>query len=249
MYGTARELSSGWQSHRLLKKWRPVGKVKGEYYISIDIETFGPCPGINSMVQFGAAFYNADGVLLTIFKRNLLELPDSVRDLDTMDWWAKQEIEFPGIMDRLMTDRVEPAAAMQDFTHLVDKVDRETGCRAVVVAYPAGFDFTFLLYYLYRFTGRSCVGISALDMKTLSMALVPGRGYRGFGKKDMPRHWFADDLPHTHDALQDATEQGHLFFSMLRDLKKLTGGRQDLVPVLCPNEAAVLSAPVHVSCE
>jgi hypothetical protein len=33
----------------------------------------------------------------------------------------------------------------------------------------------------------------------------------------MPRAWFADDLPHTHVALDDARAQGALFCNMLRE--------------------------------
>jgi hypothetical protein len=80
------------------------------------------------------------------------------------------------------------------------------------------FDFMFVYWYLIRFTGQSPFSHSALDMKTLAMALLKV-GYRDATKRKMPRHWF-DDLPHTHLALDDAIEQGALFCNMLRELNQ-----------------------------
>lgn len=42
--------------------------------------------------------------------------------------------------------------------------------KPVFVAYPAGFDFTFVYRYLIRFTGHSPFSHSALDIKTYAMA-------------------------------------------------------------------------------
>ena len=86
------------------------------------------------------------------------------------------------------------------------------------VAYPAGFDFTFVYWYLMRFVGRSPFSHSALDIKTYAMALL-GKEYRASVKRNMPRAWF-DDLPHTHVALDDAIGQGALFCNMLAERRK-----------------------------
>ena len=89
--------------------------------------------------------------------------------------------------------------------------------RPVFVAYPAGFDFLFVYWYLIRFTGESPFAHSALDIKTFAMALLR-RPYRDSVKRNMPRRWF-DPLPHTHEALADALEQGALFCNMLAELR------------------------------
>ena len=85
--------------------------------------------------------------------------------------------------------------------------------RLVFVAYPAGFDFLFVYWYLIKFVGRSPFSHSALDIKTFAMARL-GCGYREAVKRNMPKEWF-DDLPHTHVALDDAMGQGALFCNML----------------------------------
>ncbi|MBF0106938.1 MAG: hypothetical protein HQM16_16620 [Deltaproteobacteria bacterium] len=56
-----------------------------------------------------------------------------------------------------------------------------------------------------------------LEDKTLAMALLK-TNYRKSTKRNMPKKWF-DPLPHSHQALDDAIEQGALFCNMLRELK------------------------------
>lgn len=197
-----------------------MGKPQSEYYISVDIEADGPCPGLNSMKQLGAAFYNAQGVFMGSLCLNLEPLPDAQPDPETMAWWAKQELEQPGIIARLEEDQRTPFDAMRTFAEQVEHYNKVLKGKPVVVCYPAGFDFTFIYWYLMRFNGKSCVGFSCIDLKTMSMALL-NRGYRDHGKKDMPKHWFAAGLPHTHRAEDDAIEQAELFFAMREDLRKL----------------------------
>ncbi len=89
--------------------------------------------------------------------------------------------------------------------------------KPVFVAYPAGFDFTFLFWYMMRFAGRCPFSWSALDIKTLAFAMT-GLPYRKAIKPRLPKHWF-DELSHTHVALDDAIEQSALFCNMLADLR------------------------------
>ena len=81
------------------------------------------------------------------------------------------------------------------------------------VAYPAGFDFLFVYWYLMRFAGESPFSFSALDVKSYAMALLK-TDYRDAVKRNFPKDWF-DAAPHTHVALDDAKEQGALFCNML----------------------------------
>jgi DNA polymerase III alpha subunit (gram-positive type) len=87
--------------------------------------------------------------------------------------------------------------------------------KPVFVAYPAGFDFLFVYWYLIRFVGDSPFSHSALDMKSFAMAVLK-TDYRASTKRNMPKHWF-DKFPHTHVALDDAIEQGALFCNMLKE--------------------------------
>jgi hypothetical protein len=196
-----------------------MGKRIREYYISIDVEADGPCPGVNSMLQFGAVFYDFNGKVVREFTANLLELEGAVSDPNTMKWWAEQEVKNPGIWARMREGAVHPRLAMEQFRSAVDQTSKELDASPVCVAYPAGYDFTYIYYYLCLFFGVSCVGFSCLDLKTLGMALIQDT-YHNSAKKRYPARWFNPKLKHTHDGLQDARGQGFMFQGMLRDLKR-----------------------------
>lgn len=176
-----------------------------EVYFSTDVETDGPIPGPHSMLSLGSAAYTADGTLLGTFEANLRTLPGAYPHPVTTAWWK----EHPDAWDACRTDTVEPADAMPAFAGWV----RSFPGKPVFVAYPAGFDFLFVYWYLVRFTGDSPFSFAALDMKTLAMAAM-GCDYTAATKGRMPRAWFPD-RPHSHRALDDAVNQGVLFCNML----------------------------------
>jgi hypothetical protein len=178
-----------------------------EIYISTDIETDGPIPGPNSMLSFGSAAYLADKTLVSTFSANLETLPGAAGDPKTMAWWASQ----PEAWETARADLQSPEKALPHYLAWIKGLPG----KPVFVAYPAGFDFLFVYWYLIRFAGESPFSHSALDIKTFAMAMLK-TGYRDSTKRNMPRHWF-DRLPHTHCALEDAIEQGALFCNMLAE--------------------------------
>ena len=179
-----------------------------ELYISTDVESDGPIPGPNSMLSFASAAYTADKQLISTFERNLELLPGATGDEKTMAWWQSE----PKAWEACRANCATPESAMRDFVAWLESLPGSK----VFVAYPAGFDFMFVYWYLIRFAGHSPFSHSALDMKTLAMALLK-KPYRESTKRNMPGHWF-DKLPHTHVALDDAIEQGALFCNMLAQL-------------------------------
>lgn len=181
-----------------------------EIYISTDIETDGPIPGINSMLSFGSAAYLPDKTLVGTFSANLELLPEAKSNPETMDWWKTQLQAWSACRQNLQS----PELAMINYVQWIESIPG----KPVFVAYPAAFDFMFLYWYLIRFTGKSPFSHSALDIKTLAMAMLK-TGYRDSTKRRMPRQWF-DDLPHNHLALDDAIEQGAMFCNMLQELYK-----------------------------
>lgn len=180
-----------------------------EIYISTDIETDGPIPGPHSMLSFASAAYLPDKTLVDTFSANLETLEGAQGHPDTMAWWQTQ----PAAWAAARSDLEPVAEAMQRYHDWL----RQLPGKPVFVAYPAGFDFTFVYWYLMKFVGHSPFSFSALDMKTLAMALLKSE-YRAASKRRMPKSWF-DDLPHTHIALDDAIEQGALFCNMLKVLE------------------------------
>ncbi len=176
-----------------------------ETYVSTDVETDGPIPGPYSLLSLASAAFRPDKTLLSTFAINLETLPGAAAHPETMSWWQ----QHPEAWQASRENPQPPEAAMRRY---LDWLKSLPG-RLVFVAYPAGFDFTFVYWYLIRFTGESPFSFSALDMKSFAMALLK-KPYRLTTKRRMPRAWF-DPHPHTHRALDDAIEQGALFCNML----------------------------------
>lgn len=177
-----------------------------EIYVSTDIETDGPIPGRNSMLSFASAAFNSSGAMVGTFTVNLATLPDAIPDPDTMAWWDGQ----PEAWRASRVDPRDPAEAMGDYRAWLDGLPG----KPVFVGYPAAFDFMFVYWYLVRFAGRSPFSHSALDLKSFAMAVL-GTEFRGTSKRTMPKEWFGA-ARHTHVALDDAIEQGELWFAMRR---------------------------------
>lgn len=178
-----------------------------EIYISTDVETDGPIPGPHSMLSFASAAYRPDKTLAGTFEANLETLAGAEGDPRTMAWWKTE----PEAWAACRRDPRDPAVVMPEYVRWIKSLPG----KPVFVAYPAGFDFLFVYWYLIRFAGESPFSHSALDMKTYAMAVL-GKEYRESTKRNMPRGWF-DPMPHTHVALDDAKEQGALFCNMLAD--------------------------------
>ena len=177
-----------------------------DIYIGTDVEAEGPIPGPHSMLSFGCSAYCADKQLISTFEANVKRLPAASPHAKTAQWWATQ----PAAWEACRKNTVCPAGTM---TRYVTWIKSLSG-RPVFVAYPAGFDFLFIYWYLMRFAGESPFSHSALDMKTFAMAQLR-TDYRDSTTRNMPRHWF-DTFTHTHVALDDAIEQGALFCNMLK---------------------------------
>jgi len=181
---------------------------KEEVFVSVDIEADGPIPGPYSMLSLGAAAFARDGTLLGTYSANLETLPGAGQDPETMRWWGGQKEAWAACRKDLQ----DPKKAMGEFVHWVKALDGTP----VFVGYPAGFDFTFVYWYIVYFGHESPFSFSALDIKTYAMALLK-TPYRGTVKKKMPRRWFTGRAKHKHLALMDAIEQGELFISMLNE--------------------------------
>ena len=187
---------------------------KPEIYVSTDVETDGPIPGVYSMLSMGSAAYLPNKQLLGTFSANLETLPGAVSHPKTMAFWESE----PETWQACRQDLQQPADAMQKYLEWLKSLPG----LPVFVAYPAAFDFMFVYWYLIRFTGESPFSHSALDIKTFAMARLK-KPYRESTKKNMPARWF-DKLPHNHLALDDAIEQGALFCNILAENLSLPAG-------------------------
>jgi DNA polymerase III alpha subunit (gram-positive type) len=185
--------------------------VTDEIYISVDVETDGPIPGPHSMLSIGAAAFTKDGDMLSTFSRNLYPMEGSSPDPSTAKWWMSQ----PEALAEVNRDREEPKKVMLEFNRWCNT---QPG-KPVFVAYPAGFDFTFVYWYLMKFVGHSAFAMNALDMKSFAMA-VTGSTFTDSRTSKWPKHWMVDEA-HSHIAVEDAIEQGKIFCKMLKSSRQL----------------------------
>ncbi|MEW2249629.1 exonuclease [Streptomyces sp. NPDC006975] len=187
-------------------------RVRPSLYLSVDIEADGPIPGPYSMLSLGAAVagvQDADG-----FRAADPEERTFYRELKPISAdFVPEALAVSGLdRERLAAEGAEPAVALAEFAAWVREVSE--GAQPVMCGYPAPYDWTFLYWYLVRFTGGSPFGHSGcLDMKTLyaAKARVP---LRAVAKRTMP----PELLPrrrHTHHALDDAVEQAELLARLM----------------------------------
>lgn len=187
-----------------------------DLYVSTDIESDGPIPGPHSMLSLGSAAFTEDGQLVDKFYIKLDLLPGAVGNPATMEWWKSQ----PEAWNEARIDPQPPELAMKRYAQWVNSLKNRAGTsgRPIFAAYPAGFDFTFVYWYLMKFVGESPFGFSCLDIKTLAKAAL-GTPFNATTKKNMPKKWFPP-LPHTHKAIDDALEQGLLLVNILKHMKE-----------------------------
>ncbi len=190
-------------------------RIRPSLYISVDIEADGPIPGPYSLLSLGAAvagvqdvdgFTAADPDQLTFYR----ELRPIGED------FVPEALAVSGLdRERLAREGAEPAVALAEFSGWVREVSHQAGAQPVMCGYPASYDWTFLYWYLIRFTGESPFGHSGcLDMKTL-YATKAGLPLRAVAKGTMPRELLSRRR-HTHHALDDAIEQAELFAHLMR---------------------------------
>lgn len=179
-----------------------------EIFVSIDVESNGPVPGLFSMLSIGAAAYKVtdnEFQCVGTFSANLEEAEGAGEDSDTMvNFWG----ENPAAWGRCREDQISPLEAMIGFREFLENLPGTP----VVVAFPLGFDFTFLYYYLVRYTGSSPVGFTGIDAKSFAMAMRR-TSFKDTKKSWFPARWFGKQ-GHTHVALDDAVEQGEMFCRM-----------------------------------
>lgn len=175
-----------------------------EIYVSTDIEADGPIPGEYSMLSFGSAAFTSKKKLVSTFTVNLKTLPGAKQDSDTMKWWKTQKPAWK----EANKNQQDPKVAMKVYAKWL----RSLPGKPVFVGYPASVDFTFIYWYLIKFTGGSPFSYVAFDIKTYAMAIMK-KPFHKITKRTMPKKWF-DSHKRSHVALDDAIEQGLLFCNM-----------------------------------
>lgn len=174
---------------------------KSEIYISVDVETAGPVPGIFSLLSIGACLVHQAEVAI------YLELqPDSPEH-------DPESVAVTGLdLMQLERDGLPPSVAMHQFKIWIESLI-DPGQKAIFVGLNTPFDWSFINYYFYKYIGINPFGFTAIDIKAYFMGAY---GYSWSETKSS--HMSAILKPCTqpnHNALDDARFQAELFALML----------------------------------
>ncbi len=182
-----------------------------DIYFSVDVESDGPIPGPFSMLSFAL-------VAVATFDGEHFERLEPREDAQYWELRPISERFDPEALsingldrERLQREGSDPARAMREADQWVRNV--ADGRRAVFVAYPAAFDWSFMHWYFSYFVGESPFGHgTCIDIRSLYIGAA-GSTYAESSKSRLPLE-LLPQAAHTHHALDDAVEQGELFSNL-----------------------------------
>lgn len=181
-----------------------------DVFISVDVETDGPIPGDYSLQSIGAVLVDSPAESFYVELKPI------------SDRFVAEALEVTGLdRARLAREGVEPAEAMRRFDAWV-RAAVGRGGRAVFVAFNATFDWSFVHWYFVHFLGQSPFGIAGLDVKAYYMGALGKRRWAETTKRHLEAR-FHSELPHTHNALDDAREQADVFAKIRAFAEKRAG--------------------------
>jgi hypothetical protein len=193
--------------------------TRAEVLFMIDIEADGPIPGPYSMNSFGIVATvvrsKTETQYLDVTDKNL-QFYSELKPIS--EKFIPEAIAVGGFdHDELQRTGKDVQVAMTEAATWINETTRKVGGTVpVFAAYPLGFDWLFFYWYLVSFseTGSPFGHGRHLDAKTLysekAHAIIADSV-----KAKMPKKLFSK-LPHTHNALDDAIEQGMLLQNLLK---------------------------------
>lgn len=154
-------------------------------YIMVDIESDGPCPGLYSMVSFGAVVCRGD--LSESFYSEIIA--------PVSDNWVPEALAISKITrdDHANLGR-SPKGAMADFDFWLKKVV-PPGSRPMFISDNNGFDWQFINWYFHKYLGRNPFGFSSTNLGSL---------YKGMVKSCFKNFKHLRKTKHTHHPVDDA---------------------------------------------
>ncbi len=184
-----------------------------ECFISVDVETSGPVPGVFSLLSIGACVVPVEATAAgknasAEFYCTLKPLADASSD--------PAALAITGFsLDELIESGSMPEDAMLSFEEWLLAV--AGAAKPIFVGLNAPFDWSFINYYFHRFLGRNPFGFTALDIKAFYMGAMGSswddtRSSRISTKLGLPQKEMS------HHALDDARAQAELFLAIRRKL-------------------------------
>lgn len=166
-------------------------------FISVDIETAGPIPGVCSLLSIGACVIGrpAERFYIEVQPLNLHCDPEA--------------LAVTGFNLRTQIARgINPKEAMLQFAHWITSVIDATH-QPIFVGFNAAFDWSFINYYFHLYLGHNPFGFTAVDIKSLYMGATGCRWQETKSSRIDTRYNIKNHS--NHNALDDALYQAEMF--------------------------------------
>lgn len=165
--------------------------------ISVDVEADGPCPGLYSMVSFGAVvvadmsetFYGETAPIVEAWVPEALAVSGFTRD-----------------QHKLFHD---PREVMQKFRLWLKKVSIQ---RPIFISDNPAFDWQFINYYFHRYLGENPFGYSARRI---------GDIYCGVQKNGRAAWKHLRKTKHDHNPVNDAKSNAEAILQIAKEVRGL----------------------------
>lgn len=183
-----------------------VSAAATEVYVSVDVETGGPVPGIYPLLSIGACLVD------DLTKRFYVELKPGDKLVEAeavqVSWPDRPAHET---IARLEREGVSEAEALSLFAAWVGQVAQ--GRRPVYLAFNAAFDWAFTHHSFTRLGIPDPFGYAPLDVKAYWAGRL-GTTLEETRKSKLPASLTAGLGAHSHRADDDAVRQAEVFLRM-----------------------------------
>lgn len=163
----------------------------------VDVESDGPCPGMHSMVCFGAVIVEP-GLQRTFYGQ--------LKPISEI--YIPEALAISGFTREETMKFAMPYDTMLEFELWLQK--NIPGKRPIFWSDNNGYDFAFINYYFWQQLGRNPFGWSSANM---------GSFYKGLERDLYSTFKHLRDTKHTHDPVDDARGNAEALLKMFARLK------------------------------
>lgn len=166
----------------------------------VDVESDGPCPGLYSMISFGAVL--VDGNFKTTFHGEVAPLEGASR--------IEEAAAISGISREQHESFESPRKVMKQFEEWIEK--NNSGGRATMLSDNPAFDWQFVNYYFHAFVGSNPFGFSARRIGDIYSGLEKNLKASSDWKK-------LRKTKHDHNPVNDSIGNAEAFLSLCKKHK------------------------------